>query len=148
MVPSDPRMVSTIVALLFGILAYVGADVALRIQYVVLAIVMAAVASFFCGGWGQAMPAVGPSYAPDLPFGEELRILAHVFAVFFPAVCGIAVGASMSGDLIDPGKSIPRGTLSSIGFTAVIYLAAVVWFATHATSEQLVGDKAEQLVLT
>lgn len=45
-----------------------------------------------------------------------------VFAVFFPAVTGILSGVSMSGDLKDPGKSIPIGTISSILVGYMIYL--------------------------
>ncbi|MCA8940022.1 MAG: amino acid permease, partial [Planctomycetes bacterium] len=61
--------------------------------------------------------------------------------VFFPAVTGIAVGASMSGDLKDPGKNIPRGTLASIVFTAIIYFAATYWIGVNVSQDDLVNKK-------
>ncbi|MFW5840895.1 MAG: amino acid permease, partial [Planctomycetota bacterium] len=60
-----------------------------------------------------------------------------VFAVFFPAATGIMAGANMSGDLKDPRKSIPVGTLSAIALSLVIYLVLAYWLARSATIEQL-----------
>jgi len=130
----DSQVVATVVTLLFGLLAWIGADVALKIQFVVFGVLMAALVSFFAGGWGQAVePAMGSAPGSLVGFWA-------VFAVFFPAVTGIEVGTSMSGDLKRPDVSIPRGTLGSILFTAVLYLLAVWWFATHATRDQLLVD--------
>ena len=63
-----------------------------------------------------------------------------VFAVFFPAVTGIEVGTSLSGDLKNPSRNIPIGTISSIIFTAIIYLAVIVFFAYNSTRFQLIND--------
>ena len=41
---------ATVVTLLFGLLAWIGADVALKIQFVVFGVLMAALVSFFAGG--------------------------------------------------------------------------------------------------
>ena len=132
--PVDARLITTALVLIFGIIAYVGADFALRIQYVVLAALVAALISFFLGGWDWFVtPTLTANYTPNQSFWT-------VFAVFFPAVTGITVGASMSGDLKNPSKSIPQGTLASILVTSMIYLAAVVWLSLHGTPRELITN--------
>ena len=130
----DPRLVSTGVALAFVVIAYVGADFALRIQYGILAILVAALLSFFTGGWGDF---VSPNLQSQYTEGISFWI---VFAVFFPAVTGIEVGISLSGDLKDPSKSIPRGTILSIVVTSLVYIAAAVWFAFNLTADELITN--------
>ncbi|MDJ0755207.1 MAG: hypothetical protein QNJ45_16915 [Ardenticatenaceae bacterium] len=121
----DPRIISTAIALLFMVIAFIGADFALKIQYFILAILIAAILSFFAGGWDSFTPPLTESsYADGVTFWI-------VFAVFFPAVTGIEVGTSLSGDLKDPSRSIPLGTIASILITAVIYMLVVLWFAFH-----------------
>lgn len=130
----DPRLLATLVVLIFGVLAYVGADFVLRIQFGILAILGLAILSFFAGGWGEAVtPQWTPPPVADVGFWT-------IFAVFFPAVTGIAIGVSMSGDLREPGRSIPNGTLASIGVTAVVYILSTIWLATHASPAELVSD--------
>ncbi|VAW30119.1 Uncharacterized amino acid permease, GabP family, partial [hydrothermal vent metagenome] len=130
----DPRLISTTVALLFGLISYIGADFALKIQFFILVILIAALASFFGGGWDAFQaPVTGTSYSEGISFWV-------VFAVFFPAVTGIEVGVSMSGDLKNPSRDIPRGTILSIVITAVIYILVIIWFATHLSADVLISE--------
>jgi len=64
----------------------------------------------------------------------------QVFAVFFPAVTGILAGVGLSGDLNDPGKSIPRGVLSACAVGLLVYLVMPFVLSTGATQEQLRTD--------
>ncbi|WP_412067113.1 amino acid permease [Rubrivirga sp. IMCC43871] len=130
----DAQVFATVVALGFVAIAYVGADFALKIQFGILAVLIAALVSFFAGGWGSVE-------APAATGVGEVSFWV-VFAVFFPAVTGIEVGISLSGDLKDPSRSIPRGTIASIAVTTVVYIAAAVWFATHFTPQELVSNTA------
>lgn len=63
-----------------------------------------------------------------------------VFAVFFPAVTGIMAGANMSGELKNPRRSIPVGTLAAIGVSTVVYLVLAYWLARSATPEELLNN--------
>jgi len=130
----DPRLIATVVALIFGVIAFVGADIALKIQFVILGILVVALVSFFTGGWDSFIqPTLTANYTPGVTFWV-------VFAIFFPAVTGIEAGTSLSGDLKNPGWSIPVGTISSIIITALVYFATVFWLSSHATPQQLITD--------
>lgn len=130
----DPRLTSTAVALLFAGMAWVGADFAFKVQNVILIVLAASIVSFFSGGWStMTAPLLTSAYTEGNSFWT-------VFAVFFPAVTGIAVGASMSGDLKNPAESIPKGTLYSIAVSTVIYVLTVIWLGFHGNRHELLTN--------
>lgn len=65
----------------------------------------------------------------------------YVFAVFFPAVTGFTAGIGMSGDLKDPRKSIPKGTLLAVLTGYVIYMTIPVLLAlTNSVSYEELAE--------
>ncbi|KAH6673166.1 amino acid permease-domain-containing protein [Halenospora varia] len=56
-----------------------------------------------------------------------------LFGILFPATGGIFAGASMSGDLKNPSKSIPKGTLYGLGTTFVLYTLVILAMAATIT---------------
>lgn len=130
----------------FGVLfavAFLSAKLAFRIQYLILAVIIAALASIaatlFTGAleydiqWWGTFPG-----APENDFqGISFWV---VFAVFFPASTGIMAGANMSGELKNPKKSIPLGTISAIVISYVIYMLCSLWLTKVAPVDELVSN--------
>jgi potassium/chloride transporter 9 len=56
-----------------------------------------------------------------------------LFGILFPATSGIFAGASMSGDLRNPSKAIPAGTLWAMLSTLVAYLLVIFSLASSTT---------------
>lgn len=74
----------------------------------------------------------GPSVTPEMvPHYERSAEGGFwlVFAVFFPAVTGFTAGIGMSGDLKDPKRSIPRGTILAVVTGTVVYVGIVFLLA-------------------
>lgn len=131
------RLVSggVLVALFF--IAWVGADIAIKTQYIIMAALGLSLVSFFAG-FTPVAGGVGTNWLPEYSNGQTFWT---VFAIFFPAVTGIMSGVSMSGDLKEPSKSIPRGTMTAIILTFLIYVAIMVWLAFNASRDELLGNK-------
>ena len=139
----DPLMVDLVVFGVIFVIAFLSAGLAFRIQYLILGVIGVSLLSLFSSSaplhrahdvvwWG--------TFAGDTESGFTGISFWGVFAVFFPATTGILAGANMSGELSDPRRSIPLGTLASVGLSALVYLSLVVWLAFSAPSEALLEN--------
>lgn len=75
--------------------------------------------------------------------GSQLRgkeTFQDLFGILFPATGGIFAGASMSGDLKNPSKSIPRGTLYGLAMTFITYTLVIFAMAATITRASFVRD--------
>ncbi|CAG9565866.1 unnamed protein product [Danaus chrysippus] len=128
------------IVLLTGIVM-VGMEWEAKAQIVLLVVLLAAIADFCVGSiigpkseeevaqgfigynWTVMLSNMGPDYRY---FEGQHHNFFSVFSIFFPAATGILAGANISGDLKDPQKSIPKGTLLAILLTTLSYLLIAV----------------------
>lgn len=138
-----PLLIDLIVfAVLFGI-AFISAGLAFRVQYIIAAIIVGSLISVALAAIAGSMqyPITWWGQFPGAPENDFAGAsFWAVFAVFFPAATGIMAGANMSGDLENPRRSIPLGTLAAIGVSLVIYLVLAFWLARSAPTEDLVSN--------
>lgn len=108
---------------------------AFRLQYIILIAVILSLLSFLTGPNLNNEGLVLNGAYTDGGFWRT-------FAIFFPAVTGVLTGATMSGELANPRKSIIRGTLGAVFTGFVVYLLVAYGFAHHATREMLLKDSS------
>ncbi len=60
-----------------------------------------------------------------------------VFAIIFPAFTGMTAGVGLSGDLRDPGKSLPLGTMAGTLCGMVVYVFIAYKLAVSASPQDL-----------
>ncbi len=124
---------------------YVGTGWAIRAQFFILAVLVASIVVFLGGAILNFEVATFqqnwmPAYTtPDIDFWV-------IFAVFFPAVTGIMAGVNMSGDLAEPEKSIPRGTLQAIVVGALVYGLQILITGGSTTRFSLVERPFESIL--
>ena len=131
--------IAAIAALMILTIAYVGADLATKFQYLVMFALGLSLVVFFVGGvqmWS------GETLARAWRVGGDRNAVPFwaAFAIFFPAVTGFTQGVSMSGDLRDPARSLPAGTFLAVGVSTVVYVAAAVVFAACLPLDLLATD--------
>ena len=128
------RLTGTFALITLSTLALISTSVALKTQFIILAAIIVSLVSIFLGTSEFATESI------QLFSGENSVSMEVVFAVFFPAVTGFTAGIAMSGDLEDPKRSIPRGTLYAIGVGLLVYIALAVFMAYTIDTEVLKTD--------
>jgi amino acid transporter len=134
--PGHPQLlvVYVVLAVVF-VITLISTRLAFRLQGVVLLVILASLTSIALGVTSAGQQ--GPLHEPRLWGDFDAGGFWVLFAIFFPAGTGIKVGASMSGALEDPRRSIPRGTLAAVATALVVYLLMAIWYSLVASPEEL-----------
>ena len=136
----DPRWVSLPVTIVIIILMLTkGADLGVRILWIVSAILTASIAAFLLGK-GPAEMALRPEGLNLTATIQDPDSFGIVFATCFPAFTGMIAGLGLSGDLKNPQKSIPLGTIGATFVGMFIYVLVSIKLAQRATPEALAED--------
>jgi len=134
-----PRQVISIPAtiILSLLIIFKGANLGVKALYGVVTILFITLLLFFVGNGNSG---TGETGVFNNAFNNPGKFFL-VFVIVFPAFTGMTAGVGLSGDLKNPGKSIPLGTITAT-FTGLFVYVFIVWKLTvSASPEELVSDQ-------
>lgn len=134
----DVRMISIPASLFLSFLIIKkGANIGVSALWVVVGILGISLTMFFLGKPTLDAPMVLPLMAqPENPHNFFI-----VFAIVFPAFTGMTAGVGLSGDLKNPRRSIPLGTLSGTLVGMLVYILIVFKLSYSASADELATDQ-------
>ena len=129
-----PRQVISLPAMagLTWLILKKGANMGVKTLYIVVGILFISLLLFFLGKTEYFLE------NDSNPFHEAFKNKKDFFmwfAICFPAFTGMTAGVGLSGDLRDPGKSIPLGTTAATVLGMIIYLL-IAWKLTISASPE------------
>ncbi len=133
----DKRWISIPFTLIIsGLILTRGANIGMKALYVVVIILFTSIIFFLLGE-----PVNG-----TIPFDLSSKIsnpdnFFYVFTIIFPAFTGLAAGLGLSGDLKNPSKSIPNGTLWATIAGFFVYIFVAYKLTISASPEDLASDQ-------
>lgn len=113
-----------------------GANIGVKALYVVVAILFTSLLMFFLGK--------SPDPPQDISFNLHISNpdnFFYVFTIIFPAFTGLIAGLGLSGDLRNPSKSIPKGTLWATFAGLIIYILVAYKLVISVSPEELASDQ-------
>ncbi len=133
----DKRLISIPVMALISVLVLArGANMGMKALYIVVLVLFTSIILFFIGT--SANPPEEIDYSAKIAGADHFFI---VFAIIFPAFTGLAAGLGLSGDLRDPARSIPRGTLLATVAGGIIYIGVTYKLVISASTADLAADQ-------
>ena len=135
----DPRWISLPCTLLIiALMLTKGADLGVRLLWGVTTILAVSIIAFLFGQGPEEMRPEGLNFTARIEGGDSF---GTVFATCFPAFTGMIAGLGLSGDLKNPQRSIPLGTISATFAGMVIYLLVAIKLCQSATPEELAANQ-------
>ena len=125
-------------AILAALILTKGASLGVKALYVVVAILFASLTLFFIGKTDYSGTVSISNFLGDFTNADQFFF---IFAIIFPAFTGMTAGVGLSGNLKNPGKSIPIGTLLATFIGMVIYVFIIGKLSISASPEDLAGDQ-------
>ncbi|KUG25714.1 hypothetical protein ASZ90_004452 [hydrocarbon metagenome] len=115
-----------------------GANLGIKALYFVVGILALSLIAFFLGSTDYAETQNAGLFERTFRNSQDFFI---VFAIIFPAFTGMTAGVGLSGDLKDPKKSIPLGTISATILGMIIYFFIIWKLSGSASPEDLVSNQ-------
>jgi amino acid transporter len=115
-----------------------GANLGVKALYFVVAILAISLLMFFTGSTEHAAESGFNLTNAEM---RNMDKFFFVFAIIFPAFTGMTAGVGLSGDLKNPSKSIPLGTISATIIGLVIYFFIAFKLGLSVSAEELLHDQ-------
>lgn len=137
-----PRQVISVpaVVILGLVILYKGAGSGIKLLYVVSFLLLLSLGLFFLGSPVESVNDPSQLTGNNFGFFHSEKFFV-VFAICFPAFTGMTAGVGLSGDLKNPGKSIPLGTMGGTLTGLFLYLLVVWKLSISASQADLVEDQ-------
>lgn len=121
----------TLAALAF--LAYTSVRWAMKVQMWIFIAIIASLVSLFTGTKIEPV-------TPDITTSFQSLGFWSIFAIFFPAMTGVESSVSLSGDLRNPSKSLPLGTITAIITGFLLYAGIAIFLYFRVPLDRLITD--------
>ncbi|MCK4661632.1 MAG: hypothetical protein KAT68_02100 [Bacteroidales bacterium] len=115
-----------------------GANLGVKALYFVVAILFLSLLLFFLGKTDYSFFAENKTLISDFRNSDSFF---KVFAICFPAFTGMTAGVGLSGDLKNPGKSIPIGTTLATIMGMILYVFIAWKLTISASPNDLVSNQ-------
>lgn len=131
-----PRQVVSLPAMLGLAILIIkkGANLGMKALYFVVGILAVSLILFFMGNTAFSETAQSPFSGNEL---RNTKSFFMVFAIIFPAFTGMTAGVGLSGDLKNPSRSIPWGTMLATLGGMIIYFFIVYKLVISASADDL-----------
>ena len=136
-----PRQVISIPAMLLlsALVIFKGSKSGVKTLYLIVVLIITVFVLFFLG-----KPVPGSTMSANFTSNAKLMNSDNLFVVFsiiFPAFTGMTAGVGLSGDLKNPSKSIPKGTIAATITSFILYFFIAYKLAISAPNDQLVANQ-------
>ena len=151
---NDIRIWANILLILVLCLAIGGLKYVIKTQLALLVFICFTIFTLILGSFYQTSPGklygyngyINGNFFDNLyPKYTDGYNFFSVLAIYFPAVTGIMAGANISGDLRNPSSDIPKGTLTAIIVSTIVYMILAIIVGTVADREELVNNNLVML---
>lgn len=135
----------TAAAILFMI-ARIGADWAIKTQYVIMAVLFSSIFIYLVGAAGSfSWQQFNLNWRP-VPGAGGTTGFWYLFAIYFPSVTGFIAGINMSGDLEKPGENMTVGTLYALLVATTVYFLQIVFYGGGFGRETLINEPFKVMI--
>lgn len=139
----DLRIYAIVSCILILILCLNGVDWVIKVQLGLLGLLVLSILSVIVGMFTRPTGSGfhGPSESVfsdnvDAPDDFDVGVFFEMLGIFFPAVTGIMAGANISGEISDPHRAIPFGTIYAVVVSCGVYMllgCVLVWSVDRFT---------------